>query len=81
MNSLLVIEHVALSELPAAWRQRLSIAQEKRVRVVIEEEKDVGDTGEAAKGAVAFGMWRDREDMADVDGYVRQLRSPRSERA
>ena len=24
-----------------------------------------------------FGMWADREDMADVDAYVRELRKPR----
>ena len=24
-----------------------------------------------------FGMWRDREDMADVAGYVRKLRASR----
>lgn len=24
-----------------------------------------------------FGMWRDREDMADVAAYVRKLRAPR----
>lgn len=25
----------------------------------------------------AFGMWRDREDMADVQAYVRELRKGR----
>ncbi len=24
-----------------------------------------------------FGMWRDREDMADVAGYMRKLRASR----
>ena len=24
-----------------------------------------------------FGMWADREDMTDVDAYVRKLRKPR----
>jgi hypothetical protein len=24
-----------------------------------------------------FGMWRDREDMADVAGYLRKLRASR----
>lgn len=71
--SSLVIEHVDLAELPEAWRQRLSIAQEKRVRVVIEEEPDVDATMDSD---VAFGMWRDRENM-DVDAFVRQMRAPR----
>jgi hypothetical protein len=25
----------------------------------------------------AFGIWRDREDIADVNAYVRKLREPR----
>jgi prevent-host-death family protein len=25
----------------------------------------------------SFGMWRDREDMQDVDAYIRKLRKPR----
>lgn len=25
----------------------------------------------------AFGMWKDREDMADVNAYVRNMRKPR----
>jgi hypothetical protein len=25
----------------------------------------------------AFGMWRDREDMSDVEAYVRRIRRPR----
>ena len=27
-----------------------------------------------------FGMWRDREDMADVASYVRHIRAPRFDR-
>ncbi len=29
----------------------------------------------------AFGMWRDRKDMADVDVYVRNLRDGRLDRS
>jgi hypothetical protein len=28
----------------------------------------------------AFGMWRDREDMADVAAYIRRIRAPRFNR-
>ena len=31
-------------------------------------------TRKPVKDHEAFGMWRDREDMADVDAYVRNLR-------
>jgi hypothetical protein len=28
----------------------------------------------------AFGIWRDRQDTADVEAYVRHLRAPRFNR-
>ncbi|MXW77464.1 MAG: type II toxin-antitoxin system Phd/YefM family antitoxin [Gemmatimonadetes bacterium] len=31
-------------------------------------------TRKPVKDHEAFGMWRDRKDMADVDAYVRNLR-------
>lgn len=34
-------------------------------------------TCKSVKDHAAFGMWRDRKDMADVDGYVRNLRKGR----
>ena len=71
MNAV-VIEHVALNELPAAWRARLLIAPDTRVTVRIEEE-----TPSALTDNQMFGMWRDREEMADVNAYVRKLRAPR----
>ena len=71
MNAV-VIEHVALNELPAAWRARLLISPETRVTVRIEEEPAAASTDNPM-----FGMWRDREDMADVSVYARSLRAPR----
>jgi hypothetical protein len=41
--------------------------------VRIEEET----TGVEAEGDLLFGMWRDREDMTDVEAYVSKLRAPR----
>jgi prevent-host-death family protein len=37
-----------------------------------------GETRLSAATHAAFGMWRDREDLADVAGYVRALRKGRS---
>ena len=31
-------------------------------------------TNKSVKDHEAFGMWRDRKDMADVDAYVRNMR-------
>ena len=75
MNAV-VIEHVELNELPAAWRARLLIAPDTRVTVRIDEEAGPA-TPSASTDNPMFGMWRDREEMADVNAYVRKLRAPR----
>lgn len=79
MNAI-VIEHVPLAELPLAWREKLgTTVQDVRVTVRIEAE----DEQTEAQGAAAFandplfGMWRDRQDMADVDSYVRDMPTSR----
>ncbi len=78
MNAI-VIEHVPVAELPAAWRARLDQAGDVRVTVRIEAEDDAAAAQEAAAPATnpLFGMWRDRQDMADVPGYIRRVRAPR----
>lgn len=76
MNTV-IIEHVALNELPAAWRERLAGTFKARVTVRIEEE----DAEPAAAAALAdnplFGLWQDREETADVAAYARRLRASR----
>jgi hypothetical protein len=74
MNTI-VIEHVALSELPTAWRSRLTIPAGARVTVRIEQEST--DQEEALTNNPLFGMWKDREEMTDVSDYARQLRASR----
>lgn len=74
MNAV-VIEHVALNELPAAWRAKLPVAPNARVTVRIEEEAEQEQT--AATANPLFGMWQDREETADVAEYARKLRAPR----
>lgn len=76
MNTV-VIEHVALNELPAAWRARLPVASNARVTVRIEEEAAEQETQTALADNPLFGMWQDREDTADVAAYARRLRAPR----
>lgn len=80
--SSVVIEHVKVGDLPEAWRDKLPASLEARVTVRIEAE--AGEKADAKKIEEAddllFGMWRDREDMADVDAYVRKLRAPRYNR-
>lgn len=74
--SAIVIEHVKVSELPDDWRARLHIppmhaspctSRKRRRREAAEEDAE----------NPLFGMWRDREEMADVEAYVRKLRAPR----
>ena len=75
--STLVIEHFKASELPQQWAQRLKVRPEQTVTVRIETEAT--QTTHAPESFVtndpAFGIWRDREDMADVPAFVRQLRA------
>ena len=75
--NVVVIEHVALNDLPAAWRAQLQVAKNTRVTVRIEEEE-----AEQVKEATLvdnplFGMWQDRAESADVAAYARRLRAPR----
>lgn len=75
MNTV-VFEHVALNELPAAWQARLSGAFKTRVTVRIEEEVEQEESAALTDNPL-FGLWKDREEIADVSAYARQLRSPR----
>jgi hypothetical protein len=80
MNAI-VIEHVKVEELPQAWRAKFAQSANTRVTVRIEEEAQVATPAEEfVTDDPAFGIWRDREDMADVAAYVRKLRAPRYNR-
>jgi hypothetical protein len=74
MNQI-VIEHVPVTELPAAWQARLDPASATRVTIRIEEEADLPASPVANNPL--FGLWRDREDLRDVGSYMRMLRGPR----
>ena len=76
MNAI-VIEHVPVAELPLAWRAKLAKAAGATVTVRIEEEAQAAQAEEFVTDDPLFGMWRDREDMADVAGYVRSIRASR----
>ena len=81
MNAI-VIEHVLIAELPPAWQAKLSNAPtDTRVTVRIEEESQPLPAQSLPKNSAEanplFGMWRDREDMADVAVYVRSVRASR----
>jgi len=68
----ITIEHVKVSDLPESWRARLVTENDLRVTVRIEEELSV-----AEDSGSAFGMWSDRDDLADVAAVTRRLRAPR----
>ena len=77
MNAI-VIEHVPVDELPPAWRAKLTPAAGATVTVRIEAEAQSAEpTEEFVTDDPLFGMWRDREDMADVAGYIRSIRASR----
>jgi hypothetical protein len=74
MNAI-VFEHVPVAELPPAWRAKLAKAPGAMVTVRIEAEDQ--DGAKAYADDPLFGMWRDREDMANVADYVRGIRADR----
>lgn len=69
-----VIEHVRVADLPQKWREKLALADDALVTVRMEMETP---SATHLTDDPAFGMWRDREDMADVANYVRRLRASR----
>ena len=80
MNAI-VIEHVPVADLPEKWRAKLAKAGNALVTVRIEEEAQAAAPAEEfVTDDPAFGIWRDREDMADVAAYVRKIRQPRYNR-
>ena len=78
MMNAIVIEHVNIAELPEAWRSKLAEAPGTTVTVRIEAETEgTTQTDSTLTDDPLFGMWRDREDMADVPHYIRSLRASR----
>jgi len=76
MNAI-VIEHVPVAELPPHWRAKLAKLPGATFTVRIEEEAQATPAEDFVTDDPLFGMWRDREDMTDVAGYVRQVRASR----
>jgi hypothetical protein len=79
--STVIIEHVKVGDLPEAWRERLAKPSDARVTVRIDEEttRREGEASQLREGFEdpAFGIWRDRDDLADADAYLRRIRAPR----
>ena len=78
----LVIEHLRASELPQQWASQLKALPEQTVTVRI--EMDAEATAPVAAAFVtddpAFGIWRDRDEAADVEAFARHLRASRYQR-
>lgn len=76
--STLVIEHLKAKDLPEQWAQDLKASPEQNVTVRIETEPEQTDAKVTeVTNDPAFGIWRDREDIGDVEAYVERLRTPR----
>jgi hypothetical protein len=74
----LVIEHFKVSELPAQWAQHLNAQPGQTVTVRIETEAPASaDTTSFVTADPAFGIWRDRDEVADVAAFAGRLRAPR----
>jgi hypothetical protein len=78
--SAVIFEHVPVSELPEKWRTHLAKTKDALVTVRIEDEIRSAHAEAFTTDDPAFGIWRDREDIADVAAYVRRIRQPRYNR-
>lgn len=79
----LIIEHLRASELPPQWALRIKAQPGQTVTVRIETEALPSIPAEAADFVTddpAFGIWRDRAEVEDVEAFVRRLRAPRYRR-
>lgn len=76
MNAV-VFEHVPVADLPEHWRAKLAQSPGALVTVRIESEAKPDADETFVTDDPAFGMWRDREDVAGVAAYVSKLRAPR----
>jgi hypothetical protein len=47
------------------------------VNSLLQEYRNSSQSTKKRSEQPLIGMWRDREDMQDVESYVRQLRKPR----
>lgn len=73
--SAIVFEHVPVEELPAQWRLRLAAASGEHVTVRIESESSPPVVSPSTNPM--FGLWRERTDVADVEGYMHSARAAR----
>ena len=73
--SAIVFEHVPVEELPVQWRLRLAAASGQHVTVRIESENSAPDVSPSTNPM--FGLWRERTDVADVEGYMHDVRAAR----
>jgi hypothetical protein len=78
----IVFEHVNVADLPESWRAKLPLATAEHVTVRIEAEAAPvkPDSDGFVTDDPAFGIWRDRKDMDDVEAYLRKIRAPRYNR-
>ena len=80
MNTI-VIKHVPVDPLPLAWRKKLAAAPMTDAHVTARIEQEPLVSAHATEDFVtddpAFGIWRDRADVADVAAYLDRIRAPR----
>ena len=63
-----VIEHLAAAEPLRQWPEQFEATSDATFTVRMEAEEA------APVERAAFGLWRDREDLGDVDAYLHQPR-------
>jgi len=81
---------ISLSNLPRRWPEVLRVLDHQQTVSILYLGKEVGilcplnyrkTKASPIQEHPAFGMWKDRKDMKDVEQYVRKLRKGRFTRS
>ncbi len=75
-----IFPHVQRDQLPREWARSFRSGEEERFTVVVISEwaePVASKRKEKWADQAIYGMWREREDMVDVNDYVRNLRKIR----
>ncbi len=78
----MILEHIEKRDIPSEWIKYFDDFLSSTYRITIEPEtmrhvaSEIG-TNKSWRDMPLFGMWKERDDMTDPAGFVRQLRKPR----
>ena len=80
METRAILEHIQDDNILEEWTTHVRPKKGERFTIIVlteEERSPPPAAGKKWEDHPAFGMWADRDDMEDVEQYVREIRKPR----